>query len=500
MRLKSAGNRMDTVDLRDVQGNILRGYRMAVVRHVIVRVTNGPAARNFLAQVVSGDQSTAPQITTAEHWSDKPTWCLNVGITANGLRALGVSDRSVDTFPEEYREGPLRRAVKVGDVGESAPTNWQHGFGRPDDVHLMWTIYAGIPGDTTAGAVLDEITQRLESLWAATDAFAVTSQLDGSALANDQVHFGYRDSISQPRFQIHDQAHDDTPSDDHADIRIGKLDRQPVASVGAVLLGYDSTFPNVKWQMPTPKELGVNGAFNAFRMLEQDVDSFEEFLKQTAAKYASQYPSVTEEWVAAKLLGRWRNGVPLALAPNAPDQFRPWGNGFLGTDVESSLNNFDYPDMDPTWNDPDGVHCPIGSHIRRANPRGARIVQRSANNTRRLVRRGMPYGPPYDPQHPRDGKPRGLLGSFLCASLIAQYESIMYDWINLGLQDPRITGTNDPILGANTERTSHFEIPMPSGQKSIVLTGFPRFIKTVGSAYLFCPSITALRLIASTVG
>ncbi len=489
---------MDTVDLRDVQGNILRGYRMAVVRHVVVRVGNAAAARRFLAQVVSGDPNVAPQITTAEHWADKPSWCLNVGVTAAGLRALGVRDKSISTFPEEYREGPIPRAAKVGDLDESAPTNWQHGFSRPDDVHLMWSVYAGAPGDNTATTVLDQVVQRLESPWAATGAFTVTSRLDGAALDGDRVHFGYRDSISQPRFQLKDVAEDNQLEDNPRGQRIGKLDRQPIASVGAVLLGYDSTFPNVRWQMPTPKELGVNGAFNAFRMLEQDVDAFEDYLEQTAAKYGTDNPVVTKEWVAAKLLGRWRNGVPLALAPESPDHLRSYGTGFISTNVEDDLNFFDYPDEDPAWDDADGVHCPVGSHIRRANPRGARIVQRSANHTRRLVRRGMPYGPPYNPQHPRDGKPRGLLGNFLCASLIAQYESIMYDWINLGLQDPRITGTNDPILGANTPRSSHFEIPMPGGKKPIVLTGFPRFIKTVGSAYLFCPSITALRMIASS--
>lgn len=488
---------MESVDLRDVQGNILRGYRMGVVRHIVVRVTNAAAARQFIAEAVSGDANTSPQITTAEQWSDKPASCLNVGITAAGLRALGVQDTTLRTFPEEYREGPAARAAKVGDVDASAPEYWQHGFARPDDVHLMWTIHAGLPGDANAPALLDQHTQRLESRWADSGAFTVTSRLDGAALDGDRVHFGYRDSISQPRFAVKDLAGRADGSADADAVTIGKRDRQPISTVGAVLLGYDSTFPDIKWQMPEPKAIGVNGCFNAFRVLEQDVDAFEEFLDATVAKYAKDRPIVTKEWVAAKLLGRWRDGTPLALAPNSLDEYRPYGTGFISTDPESDLNNFDYPDIDPKWNDPDGVLCPIGSHIRRANPRGSRIVQRSANNTRRLVRRGMPYGPPYDPQHPNDGKARGLLGSFLCASLIAQYESIMYDWINLGLQDPRITGTNDPILGANTPRSSHFEIPMPGGEKPIVLTGFPRFIKTVGSAYLFCPSITALRLIAS---
>jgi hypothetical protein len=205
-----------------------------------------------------------------------------------------------------------------------------------------------------------------------------------------------------------------------------------------------------------------------------------------------------KERVAAKLMGRWRNGVPLSpshwteggvveaefAGPGQPPEMDP-----------AQLNNFDYPDDVPALDDYDGVHCPLGSHIRRANPRGAQIVQRSANYTRPLVRRGMPYGPPYDPAQPDDGHRRGLLGNFMCASLIAQYEAIMYDWMNLGLQDPRVTGTNDPIIGNNVATSSRFEIPLP-GAEPVVLTGFPRLTRTAGAIYLFCPSISTLRFLA----
>ena len=82
----------------------------------------------------------------------------------------------------------------------------------------------------------------------------------------------------------------------------------------------------------------------------------------------------------------------------------------------------------------------------------------------------------------------------MCASLIAQYEAIMYDWANLGLQDPRVTGTNDPIIGANRPETSRFEIPIEDDDP-VVLTGFPRFTHTVGAIYLFCPSLSTLRFL-----
>jgi deferrochelatase/peroxidase EfeB len=143
--------------------------------------------------------------------------------------------------------------------------------------------------------------------------------------------------------------------------------------------------------------------------------------------------------------------------------------------------------------------CPYGAHIRRCNPRGGQIVQRVANNSRRLVRRGVPYGPPYDPAKRDPDKPepeRGLLGNFIGASLGAQFEAMSCDWLNLGLQDPRITGSNDPIVGANDAGTSWFDLPLKSGSTTR-LRGLPQFVWTRGGAYTFLPSLSAIRFLGS---
>lgn len=509
--------------LADIQGNILRGYSMRFVRHIVVQVTNATAARAFLKTVLDGGDDV-PRLTTAEIWEGgiKPLLCLNVAITATGLRALGLREDWLQTFPDEFLAGAAGRADKVGDVGLSGPEHWRDGLGDPERVHLMWTIHAFASRDE-----IDRATTTMEAVWRRTGAFAVTTRIDGATLDTytdndgdrETVHFGYRDSISQPRFVINGE-------------RVGRADSQPIASVGAVLLGrvrsntsgdvpaehYRTSFPGVSWQMPEATddgktvELGVNGCYNAFRVLEQDVHAFEQFLETTADEINTELARRRDSWetagsdivwdkerVAAKLMGRWRNGVP--LSPSHWTDGAPVEREFAGPGVpppidDTELNNFDYLDDDPAFDDPDGIHCPLGAHIRRANPRGSRIVQSSANYTRPLVRRGMPYGPPYDPGNPDDGHPRGLLGNFMCASLIAQYEAVMYDWINLGLQDPRVTGTNDPAIGNNTAATSRYEIPLPDA-KPIVLTGFPRFTRTAGSIYLFCPSISALRFLAA---
>jgi hypothetical protein len=117
-----------------------------------------------------------------------------------------------------------------------------------------------------------------------------------------------------------------------------------------------------------------------------------------------------------------------------------------------------------------------------------------------MIRRGVPYGPVWNRDDPDSGDvPRGLLGNFICGSLAAQFEAMSYDWVNLGFQDPRITGSNDPLIGANDPATSTFTWPCP-GAPSLVLRGLPRFVSTRGGAYTFLPSLAAIRWISALGG
>lgn len=467
------------LDLADLQGNILRGYRKPYVRHLVLSVDNAASARRWLAGATSGDQSAAPQITTAEPWADgKLPFCVNIGITQTGLAALGVTPRSLASFPREFVDGMASRNKYIGDTGPSDPSKWKPEWRDTARVHLMISV------QTDDRADRESIANRI---LASRGAFRLLAALDGEAFAGGLVHFGYKDSIAQPQFYgFHDP---DSRRDD-----------QPFVEIGAVLLGHATPVENLRWQVPQPNVLGYNGSFNAFRVLEQQVAEFEDFLTARADELLRNPlnekllpPGAESQWdppmtrrdalrevIAAKMLGRWRNGVPLALSPTTPTPTPPIGS--------SGLNNYGYA------TDPEGQRCPIGSHTRRSNPRDARVVQRNTNHARRLVRRGIPYGPHYDPANPVKAE-RGLLGAFICASLTGQFEAIQYDWTNLGLQDPRITGTNDPILGNNDPQFSRFSFPV--GDDAITFRGFSHFIHTRGGAYLFQPSMSALRHLAA---
>src|SRR5262245_4960230 len=485
------------LNMADVQGNILTGYRKQRVRHLVLKVTDRAAARGWLTACTSGGEGGVPQITTeagrpskkGDAKRSKPETFFNIGLTFEGLRALGVPESSLKTFPIEFAEGMHASAVKLGDVGLSAPKTWPSPFDDPGRVHFVATIHA----DDEAQLKRDQ-----DRALGGGHGLELLDFRDGCNLPEDVVHFGYRDNITQPRFvDVHD--------------RESYPDAQPQAPLGTVLLGYPTNFEGLRWTVPKPEVLGLNGSFNAFRVLEQDVAGFEKYLDEAAtillnnreaselllppgaeakiAERLSKYgptrdaiaasggpmtrQAAMREVVAAHLCGRWRDGTPMALSPDLPGETK-------------NLTDFDYDD---------NLGCPYGAHIRRCNPRGGQIVQRVANNSRRLVRRGRPYGPLFNPKEP-DKVERGLLGNFIGASISAQFEAMSYDWLNVGLQDPRLTGSNDPIAGASEPSTSWFDVRLKSGT-TIQLRGMPRFVHTRGGAYTFLPSISAIRFLGS---
>ncbi|MGH3851373.1 MAG: hypothetical protein ACRDRT_17065, partial [Pseudonocardiaceae bacterium] len=135
----------------------------------------------------------------------------------------------------------------------------------------------------------------------------------------------------------------------------------------------------------------------------------------------------------------------------------------------------------------------LGSHVRRMHPRGQRVVG-DGGHLHRIVRRGIPYGPPFDPAHPHDGQARGLLGLFIGVSMRDQFEFLMAEWANDGRFTAGLGSTKDPLLGDNADGSGRFSIPRPEG--TLVLEGFSRFITTLGGAYCFLPSMSGIRYLA----
>jgi deferrochelatase/peroxidase EfeB len=479
-----------TLNLADIQGFILRGYRMPMVRHFLLTVGDPAAARKLLGRLVSGDESDAPQITTAEDWHvgfapgpgdnpgelprRKPDYCLNVGITWPGMIALEIKER-VPTLAFKsfgaFIAGAAERAKLVGDTGPSAPQNWVGDFGKGSD-HILVTLHALSP------EAMKSYSDRLSVLFAECGAFreiwhadgmALMEMKDGNLVPTSRVHFGYTDGISMTTLR-------GGPENYHPD------SQKPCEPWLFVLQDEAENY-----FVPEPRELGLNGSFAVFKMVVTDVVGFETFLQSNKDK-------IDPELLAAKICGRWRNGVPLALSPETDSP--PGGIPF------EQMNDYEYVNADGSG-DPKGLRCPVGAHMRRINPRGQPVTGQGqpggSNNTHRLIRRGMPYGPTYDPKQAYDGIERGLLGYFINSSIENQYEFVLGHWVN----DSEFAGSvrlnpksKDPMIGTQDPAESIFVIPQANGGPPIKVTGFSTFVTTKAAAYCFLPSITAIKFIA----
>jgi Dyp-type peroxidase family len=464
------------IDYADVQGTILRGYRVDLARHFILSITDAAAAGAFLTSLIDGTNGM-PRITTAHRWTVKPECFLNIGFTAPGLAALGVTAQQLATFDAAFQRGATSptTAQDVGDVDESAPQNWIGGLANGAQVHIVLNLW--VDDDP---AVLEAVTARLRAAFA--HCLTELSAHDAHALPDNHIHFGYRDNIAQPTVIGAPPRKRNIPDD------------QPPVATGEFLLGYpNESGGTYKVQ---PPQLSTNGSYAAFRILEQDVAAFDAFLAEYAAK-----AGIDVETLAAKVCGRWRNGNPLELEPDAPGEPLPM----------SEINNFTYVSTDATKDDTLGLRCPIGSHIRRNNPRNAAVVGTDSTH-HRIVRRAMPYGPAYDPANP-DSVARGLIGYFINASLSNQFEFLTSQWNLDSLFVKSASGPGgstagnavfnisgeDVFLGVNDPSDSSFTLAAlgAKGKNNKVLTGFSRTIITRGGAYVFLPGMNALRYLAA---
>jgi Dyp-type peroxidase family len=286
----------------------------------------------------------------------------------------------------------------------------------------------------------------------------VLSSLDLQAIppfTHAHDHFGYRDRLTHP--VIEGTGEEPAPGSG-APLKAGEF-----------ILGYPDE-NGAPTNLPRPEILSRNGSFMAYRRLEEHVGKFRDFLR------ANGNTPEEQELVAAKLMGRWRSGAPLVLAPDKDDPA-------LGADPQRN-NNFNYKQMDPL-----GYAAPLGSHIRRMNPRDT-----AANmNRRRMIRRGATYGPPLSEDAPDDGKERGIAAFVICASLIRQFEFAQNVWIN-DRNFHELGNERDPIIG-NQDGTLEFKIPRRPVRKKI--TGLPAFTTVRGGAYFFLPGLKALRYLES---
>jgi Dyp-type peroxidase family len=434
------------LELEDIQSGVLRPRPSPyAATYIIVRIDTARDGRDLLRRLIPVVTSAAAAAT-----SGRDTF-VSVALTFDGLKALGVPQASLDSFAWEFQQGMRSRAAELGDVGECAPEHWEAPFGS-SDVHLILTGVA--PTETLLEAAIARGREAIDDL----RGVAPIWRQDCRAPPDHKEPFGFRDGISHPAIEG-----SGIPGDNP---------HEPPLKPGELVLGYVDEMGGPS-PAPEPSVLGRNGSYVVFRKLHQNVAAFRRYLRDNATG------ADDEELLAAKMMGRWRSGAPLALCPLHDDPE-------LGADGARN-NAFMFRDDDAI-----GYRTPPGSHVRRANPRDADVA--GVVRLHRMIRRGTAYGPPLpDGVVEDDGADRGLMFAFVGAHLKRQFEFVQSEWINggdfLGLGDAR-----DPVVGA-AGGAGTFSVPRKPIPRR--LKGLAPFVLTRGGAYGFMPSLSGLRWLAA---
>jgi Dyp-type peroxidase family len=442
----SVASRAPALELHEIQATVLRPRPAPYFgTHVLLRVDDARAGRAFLGRL-------APHIDSAANWWSAADPWLEVGISYAGLEALGVPRDSLLSFPEAFRQGMAARARQLGDEGVNDPKNWDLPYGK-GEVHIGVSAFSKSEEDRRR--ILAIARKLLEGF----SGVSVLAMQDFGAQPGDLNSLGYKDGIDQPAIE----GVDPLPGQG-----------QPIKA-GEFILGYPGE-SGVPLPMPQPDILGRNGTYVGFRKYQSRVGAFNRFLQANGSNEAER------ELLAAKLVGRWRSGAPLTLAPEVDDPA-------LGADPHRN-NDFNYSD------DPRGRQAPFGCHMRRMNPRDTKLTRLTDVNLHRLIRRGTTYGPPYDPNalsEADDQVPRGAYFLFISAKAMATIEFLQQEWVNDG-NFMGIGQERDPIIGLQEDGAT-FTIPKVPVRRRV--HGIDTFNVLRGGEYFFMPSISALKWLAS---
>lgn len=493
------------VEYDDIQGLVRFGHgHLGGSAFLLLRVRDAAAARRWL--------TTAP-VTSAATAASPPESALQLALTAAGLAALGLADHLLQQFAREFLDGmsgDANRSRRLGDTGANDPRHWLWGGEDSAIPHLLVMLYA--PPEQ-----LEDRVMALQDS-AFNGAFEVQQQLLAHSPGPREA-FGFVDGISQPQPDWGQTLAIEPAARQGFDNRL---------ALGEILLGYRNEYGLFSERPLLPADslddpdllpaaadqadavdLGRNGTYLVMRQLEQDVPAFWQYLDQQAGS-----DSDAREQLAALLVGRWRDGRPLL-----PRESHAIG----GIDPQDSDNHFLYQ------RDPFGQRCPLGAHVRRANPRsgdypadassGLSRLLRSLGFMRqhpgddlvasarfhRLLRRGRVYGTELSPEQALQAtaeqrqEERGLHFVCLGANISRQFEFVQNAWM-ASSKFAGLASETDPLLGnreplPDGQPGDQFSIPQ-EGAPARCLQGLPQFVQVRGGAYFFLPGIRALRFLA----
>ncbi|HEY2246643.1 MAG TPA: peroxidase [Bradyrhizobium sp.] len=443
-------------ELRDLQGMINSGFGwLRTSRFWLLTIADGheDEARAWLADLVeSRFMVTAGDVLAKK----KPDEAVAVAFSYAGLARLGLKETGRHPFPTTFRSGmgsKLREKLLRD---------------RPRD-HWRWSDVEGVESRQTVHVLVAQwYLEGAKSKMPAPDpvAFSLITRIEDRPNSfckkdgNLYEPFGFRDGLSQPVIR----GLRDPESDKRARQEAGSFYEDRLIAPGEFIVGYPNEYdeltycPDVQHWTDARGRFTLNGSYLAVRQIQQNVERFKAF--------ATANPGVAE-----KLMGRQKNGLPLSrkAVPGKPI-------------LASEANAFRY-----RVDDANGFTCPLGSHIRRVNPRDGLGVDVASgiksSKLHRLLRRGRPYLEAGEPER---------VGLFFIAcntDLERQFEFIHQRW----LRNPHFQNLfdeDDPIVGSPDK--TNFTIPgVPSGDQ----VSLAAFTEAQGGGYFFLPGIRALKFL-----
>jgi deferrochelatase/peroxidase EfeB len=491
-----------------IQSLVFGGLKFMPHGHVLlIRLGNSrPDVRRWLGEIL-------PHVAFDDGRRLKAEAVVTLAMGPGALDKAGLPADALATFPVAFLDGmtgPGRSRILGDDLNDPDDPWW---WGAPEAPDAALLIYG--KSDEAVAALAGKVRGLT-----AEAGCRVAHEVPLTTVPDTTLEpFGFLDGVSQPvirgtyrGLRNPDPIHLVEPGefilgypDNRGNLPPGPL-MDPLDDPGNRLpIRCDSQGDFGSNIVNAPREIARNGSFLVIRQLEQDHDRFWAYCEAEAMKFHGRLPApyqINKEFIGAKLVGRWPDGSSLVRNPYEPrsreklthDTQRPTSRAVGHPPVGAApFAARDHADNDFLFGaeDPQGLRCPYGAHIRRANPRDSLSPgsqdQVDISNRHRIIRVGRRYVA-------QEGQKPGLLFMCLNGDLERQFEFVQQTW--LGSETFHgLSGERDPLAGNRTGCPNGFTVPTRDGP--VRLSPLSRFVTPRGGGYFFLPGKALLQFLST---
>ncbi|THU94012.1 fungal peroxidase [Dendrothele bispora CBS 962.96] len=454
-----------TLNLNDIQGDILIGMTKIKELFFFFSIKDAATFKSKLGSDIHSLVTNTNQLLPGS--SNVPVTAVNIAFSNTGLLALNVTD---DLQDPDFVSGQFAEAINLGDAGTS---NWVPEFAGTN-IHGVFLL--------AASDVQDIDTQLANIQQILGDSITEIYRLSGAARPGNEQgheHFGYLDGVSNPAVQGFDN---------------GTRPQPTAIDSGSFILGTGKDKGRPDWT--------TGGSFLVFRQLQQKVPEFNKYVQDNALNVPGLSQEENTDLFGARLIGRWKSGAPIDLAPLRDDPA-------LGADKQRNNNfNYDHPDVPGFDVKSNQTLCPFSAHVRKTRPRATLGAEDGPGDAHHIIRSGIPYGPEVTDAEASSNQSstdpsleRGLAFVAYQSNIASGFKFIQQSWIDNARFPSPVAGTTgnttgvDPIIGrvggsaTDAPRVITGTDPLDTNK---AFTIDSEFVISRGGEYFFSPPISAL--------